>query len=62
MLICWLEMLRQNVIFTVRNDKLFYRIGKHMFCHMKFIFVSYGLNLFFLLYVINIICGWKNIL
>lgn len=32
MLICWLEMLRQNVIFTIRNDKLFYRIGKHMFC------------------------------
>ena len=32
MLICWLEMLRQNVIFTVRNDKLFYRIGKQMFC------------------------------
>ena len=58
MLICWLEMLRQNVIFTVRNDKLFYRIGKHMFC----VFVSYGFTLFFLLYVINIICGWKNIL
>lgn len=62
MLICWLEMLRQNVIFTVRNDKLFYRIANICFVFVKFIFVSYGLNLFFLLYVINIICGWKNIL
>lgn len=38
MLICWLEMLRQNVIFTVRNDKLFYRIGKHMFCVFEIYF------------------------
>ena len=44
MLICWLEMLRQNVIFTVRNDKLFYCIGKHMFCVCEIFVVSYGLN------------------
>ena len=60
MLICWLEMLRQNVIFTVRNDKLFYRIGKHMFCVCEIYFCILWFE--FILYVINIICGWKNIL
>ena len=40
----------------------FIALANIFFVFVKFIFVSYGLNLFFLLYVINIICGWKNIL